>query len=358
MKNLGVFLGVALMVTLLTAGVLDWTGSEIPSFIWYLASTIGAVYAVFIIITQNILTYVTKRVFEALITLFILATVTFLLLRFIPGGPFDSEKALPAEVKANIEAKYKLNEPLLVQYADYLYKVSHFDFGESYKYVGRPITDIIAESFPVSVQLGVYSLLISFLIGIPLGVIAAANHNKPLDTIAMGFAISGVALPSFFVAPILVLIFSFWLEWLPPALWNGPGYYLMPVIILGIRPAAVIARLTRSSVLDVIRADYIRTAYAKGLEQKVVLFKHVLRNSLIPVITVSGPLIAAILTGSFVIEQIFAIPGMGKHTIQSVTNRDYPLVMALTLLYGAMLVAANLIVDLLYVVIDPRIKLS
>lgn len=358
MKNLGIFLGVSLLVTLLTAGILDWSGSEIPSFVWYVASALSATYAIHIIITQNILTYVTKRIFEAALTLFVIATVVFLLLRFIPGGPFDSEKALPAEVKANIEAKYKLNEPLLVQYGDYLYKIAHFDFGESYKYVGRPITDIVAESFPVSVQLGIYSLLISFLIGIPLGVIAAANHNKPLDTIAMGFAISGVALPSFFVAPIMVLIFSFWLEWLPPALWDGPANYIMPVLILGIRPAAQIARLTRSSVLDVIRADYVRTAYAKGLEQKVVLFKHVLRNSLIPVITVSGPLIASILTGSFVIEQIFAIPGMGKHTIQSMTNRDYPLVMALALLYGALLVVANLIVDLLYVVIDPRIKLS
>lgn len=343
---------------LFATAALDWSGFDIPTFLWVLDLAFIAIGFVYIVAKQSLLGYVTKRFGEALFTVFIIATVTFALLRFTPGGPFDSEKALPPEVKANIEAKYKLNEPLYVQYWDYITNVAQLDLGESYKYVGRPITEIISETFPVSLQLGVYAILVSLLIGIPLGVIAAANHNKWLDTVAMGFAISGVALPSFLVAPIAIIVFSFWLGWLPPALWDGPEYYIMPVLILGIRPAAVIARLTRSSVLDVIRSDYIRTAYAKGLEQKVVLFKHVLRNSLIPVVTISGPLVAGILSGSFVIELIYAVPGIGKHLIQSVTNRDYPLILGVTLLYAALLIVANLVVDLLYVLIDPRIKLS
>lgn len=358
MKYFGKILGGAVLASLFFTALLDWTGFDIPSVLWYVDFILLFLGFAYVVVTQDLFNYVLKRIGETVFTLLVICTATFMLLRFVPGGPFDSEKALPPEVKANIEAKYKLNEPLMVQYADYLSGVLRFDFGESYKYVGRPISDIITETFPVSFQLGIYALLVSFIIGIPLGVIAAANHNKWLDTVAMGFAISGVALPSFFIAPIAIIIFAIWLEWLPPALWEGPEYYLLPVLILGIRPAAVIARLTRSSVLDVIKADFIRTAYAKGLEQKVVLFKHVLRNSLIPVVTVSGPLMANILSGSFVIELIFAVPGMGKHLIQSVTNRDYPLILGVTLLYSSMLVVANLIVDLLYVIIDPRIKLS
>lgn len=354
----GKVLGLLLLVALVATAGLDWTGFDIPSVLIWLDVVLLLVSAGYVIVKESLLTFVTKRVGEAALTLFVIATATFMLLRYIPGGPFDSEKALPPEVKANIEAKYKLNEPLLVQYGDYLVKLTKFDFGESYKYVGRPISDIIGETFPVSFQLGIYALVVSFIIGIPLGVIAAANHNKWIDTFAMGFAISGVALPSFLVAPIAIIIFCFWMDLLPPALWESPAHYVLPVLILGIRPAAVIARLTRSSVLDIIRSDFIRTAYAKGLEQKIVLFKHVLRNSLIPVVTVSGPLMANILSGSFVIELVFAIPGMGKHLIQSVTNRDYPLILGVTLLYAAILVLANLVVDLLYVIIDPRIKLS
>lgn len=354
----GKTLAIATGSILFLIGLLDWTGNDVPSELVYAAFATLFVAFCYVVVKQGLLTYVTKRFFESVFTLFVICTVTFLLLRFLPGGPFDSEKALPPEVKANIEAKYKLNEPLYVQYWDYLSGVVQGDLGESYKYIGRPISEIIGESFPVSFQLGIYAIFISFLIGIPLGVYAASKHNTLQDTMAMGFAISGIALPSFFVAPIAILVFSFWLGWLPPALWEGPAYYLMPVIILGIRPAAVIARLTRSSVLDVIKADYVRTAYAKGLEQKIVLYKHVLRNSLIPVVTISGPLVAGVLSGSFVIELIFAVPGMGKHLIQSATNRDYPLILGLTLLYAAMLIIANLIVDLLYVIIDPRIKFS
>ncbi|MFK8137088.1 MAG: ABC transporter permease [Bdellovibrionales bacterium] len=328
---------------------------ELTSYAVFTSLVVGFAAIVYF---QNLVSYVGKRLGGTVFVLFVIATTTFLMLRFLPGGPFDTDKALPPEVMANIEAKYNLDKPLLEQYGIYMGRLIQGDFGESYKYVGRGVTDIIVESLPNSLQLGFYSLLLSFLVGIPLGVLAASKHNTIWDTSAMFVAISGVALPSFLVGPILVLIFSYYMNWFPPALWEGPSYYVLPVLTLGLRPAAIIARLTRSSVLDTIGEDFIRTAMAKGLAYKIVLFKHVLRNSLIPVVTMSGPLVANILSGSFIIEMIFAVPGLGKHFVQSVTNRDYPLVLGVTLLYAALLVVANLLVDLLYVVIDPRIQVQ
>ncbi|MDZ4082145.1 MAG: ABC transporter permease [Bdellovibrionales bacterium] len=305
-----------------------------------------------------------KRLLEALTTLFVIASMTFLLLRVLPGGPFDSEKALPEEIKASIEARYGLDKPLVEQYTSYIIGLVQGDWGESYKYLGRSVTDIILETLPVSAELGLYSLLLALLIGIPLGVIAAAKHNSPFDTLAMLVAISGVALPSFVVGPILVMIFSFGIPFaflhgsLPPALWDGWEYMILPIVTLGIRPAAIYARMTRGTVLEAIKQDYVRTARAKGLPESTVLFRHVLRNSLIPVLTITGPLFAGLLSGSFIIEVIFAIPGIGKHLVSSVSNRDYPLVMGLTLLYSALLVTSNLIVDILYSVADPRIRME
>jgi oligopeptide transport system permease protein len=328
---------------------------DITFHLLWVTALVGFIY---VVTKQKMFVYVAKRSFEAFVTVFVIATVTFLLLRTIPGGPFDSDKALPPEIIANINAKYNLDKPLIQQYLIYITDIFRGDLGYSYKYIGRSVSDIISESFPASFKLGFYSLIIAYIMGIPLGLYAAARHNTWWDSFLMFIANSGVALPSFLVAPILIIIFSFWLKWLPPALWDGPLYYIMPVITLGIRPAAVIARLTRSSVLDVIRSDFIRTAKSKGLSEQVVLYKHVLRNSLIPVLTMSGPLIAGLLSGTFVIEIIFAVPGMGKHFVQSVSNRDYPLILGLTLLYSVILVVANLIVDLLYAIVDPRIKLS
>jgi oligopeptide transport system permease protein len=305
-----------------------------------------------------------KRLLEALTTLFVIASMTFLLLRVLPGGPFDSEKALPEEIKASIEARYGLDKPLLEQYTSYLAGLVKGDWGESYKYLGRSVTDIILETLPVSAELGLYSLLLALMIGIPLGVLAASKHNTSFDTLAMLVAISGVALPSFVVGPILVMIFSFGIPFaflhgsLPPALWDGWEYMILPIVTLGIRPAAIYARMTRGTVLEAIKQDYVRTARAKGLPESTVLFRHVLRNSLIPVLTITGPLFAGLLSGSFIIEVIFAIPGIGKHLVSSVSNRDYPLVMGLTLLYSALLVTANLIVDILYSVADPRIRME
>ena len=320
-----------------------------------LSFTLGFVTFVFV---RGMGRFVLRRVLEAFFTLLVIASFTFLLLRVLPGGPFDSEKSLPPEVKANLEKKYHLNEPLLKQYLDYMNGLVHGDLGQSYKYVSRGITPIIAESLPNSIQLGVYALLISYLLGVPLGVLAGWKPGSWLDFSSMFLAVSGVALPSFLMAPIFILVFAKWLGWFEPALWDGPAYYVLPMIVLGIRPAAFIARLTRASVLEVIHADYIRTARAKGLSQRAVLFKHVLRNSLIPVLTLSGPLASGILTGSFVIERIFAIPGIAAHAIGGVTNRDYPLILATTLLFSVILVLANLITDLLMAMVDPRVQLT
>ena len=351
-------IGPAFGLCLLFIVGLSFFAYEIPLFLWGATAALGTFGFGYYTYTQNNGAYIVKRVIESLITIWIIASVTFLLLRVLPGGPFDQEKVLPPEVKANIERKYQLDKPLYVQYWSYISGVAMLDLGESYKYLGRNISEIVAETLPTSIQLGVYALLLAFLIGIPAGVISASRHNTWMDSLTMGVAISGVALPSFLVAPIVILIFAFWLGWLEPALWEGPTYYVLPMIVLGTRPAAVIARLTRASVLEVIRADYIRTARAKGLSERAVLFKHVLKNSLIPVLTFSGPLVAGVITGTFVIEQIFAIPGMGKHLVNSVTNRDYPLILGTTLVFSLALVLANLVVDLLYSYFDPRIKLT
>lgn len=360
----GAIVGWGLVALCLTTIFLDLGDFEIPGVLWWALAGWSLLAASVAVVRGQMFVYVGKRLLEAGFVIWVIATLTFLLLRFLPGGPFDAEKALPPDIKANIEAKYGLDKPMFEQYTTYLVKLTKGDLGESYKYIGRPVSDMITETLPVSFQLGIYSMLLAFVLGIPVGVFAASKHNSWIDNALMIFAISGVALPSFIIGPLLVMVFSFGIPFssmhglLPPALWESPVYYILPVLTLGLRPAAVIARMTRSSMLDVIQADFVRTAKAKGLANHIVLYKHVLKNSLIPVLTISGPLIAGVLSGSFVIEIVFGIPGMGKHLVQSVTNRDYPLILGLTLVFSAMLVIANLIVDLLYTVVDPRIKLS
>lgn len=365
---MGLVLGWGLAVLGLIGVVLDigsdFLFGEVPRAYWWIFGGWCLVSAAYAILRGQMFVYVLKRLLEAAMVVFVIASITFLLLRFLPGGPFDEEKALPPEIKANIEAKYGLNRPVLEQYGSYLKGLVHGDLGESYKYVGRPVSAIIAETLPISFQLGIYSLLLAFAFGIPIGVFAASRHNTLTDNALMVLAISGVALPSFIVGPLLVLVFSFGIPFhsfyglLPPALWESPIYYILPVVTLGLRPAAIIARMTRSSMLEVIQADFVRTAKAKGVAAQVILYKHVLKNSLIPVLTISGPLVAGVLSGSFIVEIVFGIPGMGKHLVNSVTNRDYPLILGMTLVFSAMLVIANLVVDLLYTVVDPRIKLG
>ena len=302
--------------------------------------------------------YVCRRMLGAVAALFAVTVITFVLLRTLPGGPFDQEKTLPPEIKANIEAHYNLNKPILYQFFEYLKGLLRGDLGESYKYIGRSVSDIIAETLPISIQLGVYSLILAFLLGLPFGVLAAARQNTLTDRFLMIGAISGVSLPSFLTAPLLILFFCFYIGWFEAALWEGPSYYVLPLVVLGTRPASVIARLTRASVLEVIQSDYIRTAKAKGLSSFTVFYKHILKNAFLPVLTYAGPLCAGILTGAFIVEHIFAVPGMAKHLIHSVNNRDYPLILGVTLIYSVILIISNLIVDLLYSHFDPRIRLS
>lgn len=353
-RIVGSFAGLSFLLLVLAS----FMGLLIPNWVWALSAGLFFLVFGFATVRLSLTSYVLKRLVEALLVIWIIASFTFLILRILPGGPFDMEKALPPEVKANIEAKYQLDQPIWAQYLNYMKGLLRGDLGQSYKYLGRGVSDIVKETLPVSIELGLYAFLLAILIGIPAGVIAASRHNTWIDQTTMVACISGVSLPNFFVAPILILVFSFWLGWFQPALWLGPSYYVLPTVVLGTRSAAVIARLTRASVLEVIRSDFVRTARSKGLSEKAVLFKHVLKNSLLPVLTFSGPLAAGILSGSFVVEQIFAIPGMGKHLVQSVSNRDYPLILATTLVFSVMLIVANLIVDVLYAYADPRVRLQ
>lgn len=303
--------------------------------------------------------FLVKRLVGAVPTLLALMTLTFFVMRLVPGGPFDSERALPEEVKANIAAKYHFDEPLLKQYGRYLFDVARGDLGPSYRYMGaRGVNEIIADTLPVSAQLGFLAIAFAALVGVPLGALAAYRRNSWFDFSSMFFAVAGISLPNYLLASILILVFSMHLGWFPPALWEDWRSMVLPVITLSARPTALIARLTRASLLETLNTDYIRTARAKGLSTFDVVFKHALKNALVPVVTMLGPLTAAIITGSFVIEVIFAIPGMGKHFVSAVTDRDYTLIMGVTLVYGIIVIAANIIVDLMYAWIDPRIRLE
>ncbi len=301
------------------------------------------------------LRFVVKRVVSAIFTLFIIATITFFLMNMIPGGPFNTERASKKTVEM-MEAKYGLDQPLLTQYGMYMKRLIKLDLGDSYKRAGFTVNDILAEKFPVSAGLGVIALLLAVLIGVPVGIIAACRHNKALDRIVMLIANLGIAVPNFVMATALLFIFGMKLGWLPTLGLKTWQHYIMPSLALAFNPMCYIARLMRSSMLDVLRQDYIKTSYAKGLTERKVLFKHALRNAILPVVTYLGPLAAGILTGGFVIEKIFTIPGMGKFFVESINNRDYPLIMGVTVFYSSILVLMNLVVDLLYGVIDPRIK--
>jgi len=298
--------------------------------------------------------------------LFFIAVVTFSLAHALPGGPFDREKALPAEIIANLEKHYGLDQPLWKQFTDWLGVTRNpsgeysglFEgqLGPSFSSRSRTVNDIVAAHLPVSAQLGVWALVIAVGLGIPLGVIAALKQNTIWDYLGMGVAIFGVSVPNIVLGPMLIWIFALALRWVPVAGWGKPAQTIMPSIALGLPQSAIIARLTRASMLQVIREDYIRTARAKGLTERAVMVKHAMKNAFIPVATVLGPMFAAITTGSFVVEQIFAIPGLGKYFIVSITNRDYPVVMGAILLYAVFLVVANLAVDITYAFLDPRIR--
>lgn len=301
--------------------------------------------------------YVVRRLLWMIPVLFFISVITFGLLHAVPGGPFSREKTLPAEIIANLEKHYGLDQPVWKQYVDYVGRILlHFDFGPVYSSRSRRVNDIFAAHLPVSAQLGVLSLLLSVCVGVPLGILSALKQNSFWDYAGMALAVFGVSVPSIVLGPVLILILALTLGWLPVAGWGTPAKMVMPTIALAMREAAVIARLTRASMLQVIREDYIRTARAKGLTERMVMVRHALKNALIPVATILGPMFAVLITGTFIVERIFAVPGMGKYFIQSVTNRDYPVVMGTILLYAFFLVLANLAVDLAYAFLDPRIR--
>lgn len=302
--------------------------------------------------------YVGKRIGTSLFTLWVIITLTFILMHSIPGDPLTRDKQLPEAIQQNIEAQYHLNEPLWKQYGYYFQGLAHGEFGPSLKYEGVTVNQIIGQGFPVSAQLGLAALILMLLIGIPAGVISALRQNQWQDHAAMFMATLGVAIPNFVLATLLIYIFGVKLELLPTSRWVSWQSVIMPAIALAFYPTAYIARLTRSSMLEVIGQDYIRTARAKGLPQRTVLYKHALRNALVPIITYLGPLIAGVLTGSFVIEKIFAIPGLGQQFVLSISNRDYTTILGVTIFYAGFLIFMNLVVDLLYGVIDPRIRLG
>lgn len=301
--------------------------------------------------------YFLKRILHGLPVILVVATLTFLILRLVPGGPFDRDKKLPPEIIANIEAKYHLDKPVMQQYLLYLGQVVKGDLGPSYKYVGRNVSDILSETFPVSLTLGLCAVLVTLVLGIPAGVIAVMGRDTWLDRGCILLATLGISLPSFVIGTLLILVFSHQLHWLPPALWEGPRHIIMPAFALGAGFAGYVARLTRSTLLEVMEQDFIRTARAKGLRESTIILKHALINAASPVVSVMGPLTAGLVVGSFVIEYLFSIPGMGNYFITAVTNRDYPLIMGVTLVYAVLIVLANILVDLVYLKLDPRVKL-
>lgn len=302
--------------------------------------------------------YIIKRIFNAFIVLWIVITITFFLMHAIPGGPFTAEKSLPPYVLHSIEERYKLNDPLYKQYGDYLCNLVQGDLGPSFKYPGRSVNDIIKDGFPVSFKLGIEAILIAIIIGIPAGILAGVKKDKWQDRAVNFFTTLGVAVPSFVAAALLIYVLSTKLHLLPAAMWNGWRYEIMPALALSGMPMSFIARLTRSSMLDILSQDYIKTARAKGLSWSKVLIKHALPNSLIPVVTYLGPMTASILTGSFVIETIFAIPGLGQYFVTSIYNRDYTVILGVTIFYSVIVIVLNMVVDLLYPLLDPRIKIG
>ncbi len=302
--------------------------------------------------------FLIKRLLISIPVLLIIALISFILMYTVPGGPFDKEKKLPPEIKANVEAKYHLDKPVWTQFAIYIYNLVLGDMGPSYKYLGRSVKDILKDTFPVSLQLGLLAFMIPLFIGIPLGIIAAVYRNTFIDKISMFTAVLGITIPHFVLGAILILVFGHTLKLLPPALWEGWSNMLLPAITLGIGPTAYIARLTRASILEVLHKDFVRTAFAKGLPYSKIILKHVLKNALTPIISVMGPILAGLVAGSFVVEYIFSIPGMGRYFITAVTDRDYPLIMATTMVYAVLIVIANIVVDVLYKVVDPRVRLE
>lgn len=299
-----------------------------------------------------------KRILEAIPTLLVLVTISFFMMRLAPGSPFTGERNIPPEVLANIEAKYHLNDPILLQYGNYLVQLAHGDFGPSFKYKDYSVNELLSQSLPVSFELGAYAFIIALIVGVLLGVIAALKRNTWIDTVLMSFAMTGVVLPVFVIAPLMVLVFAVQLKWLPAGGWNDGSLsnLILPIAALAIIYIASIARIMRGSMIEVFHSPFIRTAKAKGLPMSKIILKHALKPAMLPVISYLGPAFVGIITGSIVIETIFTLPGIGQLFVNGALNRDYGLVLSLTILVGFLIIVFNTIVDILYALIDPKIK--
>lgn len=299
-----------------------------------------------------------KRTLEAIPTMLFLITISFFMMRLAPGSPFTGERNLPPAVMANIEAKYHLNDPIWLQFIDYLKQLAMGDFGPSFKYKDHTINELLSQSLPVSVEIGLYAFVIALVIGMTLGIVAALKQNSFFDYSLMTVAMTGVVMPSFVKAPLMVLIFAVTLKWLPAGGWNDGAFkhMILPVGSLAIAYASSIARVTRGSMIEVLNSPFIRTARAKGLPTSHIIFKHALRPAMLPVISFLGPAFVGIITGSIVIETIFGLPGIGQLFVNGALNRDYSLVLSLTILVGVLTILFNAIVDILYTIIDPKIK--
>jgi oligopeptide transport system permease protein len=306
-----------------------------------------------------VVNFVIRRLAVAIPTLLILIIVSFILMYAAPGGPFNSERPLPPQVLANIEAKYGLDQPFWRQIVNYVWSVvTQFDFGPSFQYKERTVNDVIAQGFPVTLTYGFWSFVVAVVTGVTLGVFAAIYHNSWLDYLAVGISIGAQVLPNFVMAPILLLVFTLWLGWLPGGGWNGGQwqYLVMPVIALSTSYMASIARITRSSMLEVLNTNFIRTAYAKGLPTRTVILRHALKPALLPVISYLGPAFVGMITGSVVVDVFFSTGGIGQFFVNSAFNRDYSVIMGITILTGALTILFNLVVDVLYAWIDPKIR--
>ncbi len=302
--------------------------------------------------------YIIKRLLMAILTIFVVATLTFFLMNAVPGGPYEAEKSISPQAKAALEAKFGLDKPLFTQYITYLKNILHGDFGPSLKQRGREVIDIILTKFPVSAKVGIISVMMSLLVGVPVGCVAALHRGKMSDSAIIVISTIGIAVPSFVVCSLSMYIFGVKLRLLPTVGLISWKNYIMPVFALSFYPTAYIVRLMRSSMLDVLGQDYMRTAKAKGVSQTLSLFKHALRNAVLPIVTYLGPMMAYTLTGSFIIEKVFTIPGLGGEFVSSITNRDYMMIMGTTIFLASLMVMINFIVDIVYKIIDPRINLK
>ena len=302
------------------------------------------------------LRFVARRLLQMIPVLFIIATMTFFMLRLAPGGPFDSEKSVTPEIRKNLESYYGLNKPLYRQYYDYLANVVKGDLGPSFKYPNRTVNELIGESFPISAELGFWSLLVALAVGLPAGIISSLRPNTAMDYIPNSLAIAGICVPNFVLGPLLVLIFALTLGWARVSGWDEPIDRVLPALTLGAAYAAYIARLTRGGMLEIFSQDFIRTARAKGASPLRIILKHAMRGGLLPVVSYLGPAVAGLITGSFVVETIFQIPGLGRYFVNAAFNRDYTMVLGAVLFYGALIVVFNLIVDVVMVWMNPRLK--